>query len=147
MAEWLGYKCESCPIKYLGLIFGANPKRVKTWDPVVRKVDSKLRLWKAIQLSKTGRLCLIKNVLNNLPIYYMSIFGIQKTVARKLTSLQQIYCLGGSDEDNGIFARVNWRVIALPLKLGDVGLSDILQRDHSLLFKWCWMFSMELRSL
>nr|XP_029145792.1 uncharacterized protein LOC114924687 [Arachis hypogaea] len=33
------------PIKYLGVPLGANPKRIHTWDPVIRKVEERLKGW------------------------------------------------------------------------------------------------------
>lgn len=44
VTRWLGCKCETCPIQYLGLSLGANPKRVKTWGSVVNKIEDRLGL-------------------------------------------------------------------------------------------------------
>ena len=39
-------KAENVPIKYLGLPLGANPMRLKTWQPIVDRFMKKLVLWK-----------------------------------------------------------------------------------------------------
>lgn len=35
LAQVMGCKVETLPIKYLGLPLGGNPKRIKTWEPVL----------------------------------------------------------------------------------------------------------------
>ncbi|XP_052109892.1 uncharacterized protein LOC127741466 [Arachis duranensis] len=47
MCNLLGYKGDTLPVKYLGISLGANPRLVKTWKPILDKVDEKLSLWKA----------------------------------------------------------------------------------------------------
>ena len=74
----------SLPIKYLGIPLGANPSRTDTWKPVVDKIKRRLNGWKANVLSKAGRIVLIKSVLNNLPMYYLSLFRMPKLVAKEI---------------------------------------------------------------
>nr|XP_025647281.1 uncharacterized protein LOC112742257 [Arachis hypogaea] len=50
----LGCKEASIPVKYLGISLGANPRLVKTWKPIIDKVEEKLSLWKAKVLNKAG---------------------------------------------------------------------------------------------
>ncbi|XP_020970234.1 uncharacterized protein LOC110268431 [Arachis ipaensis] len=50
----LGCKQANLPVKYLGISLGANPRMVKTWKPVIDKVEEKLSLWKAKILNKAG---------------------------------------------------------------------------------------------
>lgn len=70
--------CQKLPLKYLGLPPGANPRKKKTWQPVVEKVKAKLALWKRKVLFFAGRLTLIKSVLDSLLGFYISIFKLPK---------------------------------------------------------------------
>nr|XP_025607340.1 uncharacterized protein LOC112698200 [Arachis hypogaea] len=54
MCSVLGCKQANLPVKYLGILLGANPRMVKTWKPVIDKVEEKLSLWKAKILNKAG---------------------------------------------------------------------------------------------
>nr|KYP49896.1 Putative ribonuclease H protein At1g65750 family [Cajanus cajan] len=45
MAQFLNYKVGSFPCSYLGLPIGANPKRLKTWQPVIQKMQRRLSKW------------------------------------------------------------------------------------------------------
>ena len=75
-------------IVYLGIPLGVNIGRVATWQPILSKIEKHLALWKAKLLSRVGRLVLIKSVLNNLPLYYLSLFKLPKFVAQRIISIQ-----------------------------------------------------------
>ncbi|XP_057733818.1 uncharacterized protein LOC130948990 [Arachis stenosperma] len=78
MCQLLGCKEASLPVRYLEISLGTNPRLVKTWKPVIDKVEEKLSLWKAKTLNKAGKLVLIKSVLNSLPIYYLSLYKMPR---------------------------------------------------------------------
>ncbi|XP_016177809.1 uncharacterized protein LOC107620107 [Arachis ipaensis] len=97
MCNLLSCKGDALLVKYLGISLGSNPRLVKTWKPIIDKVEEKLSLWKAKVLNKAEKLVLIKSVLNSLPVYYLSLFKMPKAVAEKLISLQRRF-LWSSEE-------------------------------------------------
>ncbi|XP_016168080.1 uncharacterized protein LOC107610554 [Arachis ipaensis] len=137
-----GCKEGTLPVKYLGVPLGANPKLVKTWKPIIDKVEEKLSLWKAKVLNKAGKLVLIKSVLNSLPVYYLSLYKMPKAVAEKLISLQRKFLWNKEDGRNGM-ALVRWELVQAPKKLGGLGVDDAMVRNFALLFKWWWRFAKE----
>ncbi|XP_072066858.1 uncharacterized protein [Arachis hypogaea] len=138
----LGCQEAALPVKYLGVPLGANPRLVKTWKPIIDKVEEKLSLWKAKILNKAGKLVLIKSVLNSLPVYYLSLYKMPKAVAEKLISLQRRFLWSKEDGRNGM-ALVRWEVVQAPKKFGGLGVGDAMLRNTALLFKWWWRFSKE----
>lgn len=100
LAEVMGCKSSNLPIKYLGLPLGANYKDQRIWEPVISHVEMRLAGWKRGLLSKGGRLTLVKNTLSNLLIYYLSLFTIPCSAAKKLESIQSKFLWGecGSQE-------------------------------------------------
>ncbi len=72
LADILGCKTSTFPMKYLGLPLGANFKMQSIWNPIMEKLERWLAGWKRLYLSKGGRLTLIKITLSNLPTYYFS---------------------------------------------------------------------------
>jgi hypothetical protein len=54
----------------------------------VEKIDRRLASWKRMYLSKGGRVTLIKSTLSNLPTYFMSLFPIPTSVAKRIEKLQ-----------------------------------------------------------
>ncbi|XP_041999683.1 uncharacterized protein LOC121749153 [Salvia splendens] len=78
--SWIEEECgvSKLPLIYLGIPLGASPHKAQTWKPIIEKVERRLALWKARTLSKAGRLVLVKAVLSNLPLYYLSLFRMPK---------------------------------------------------------------------
>ncbi|XP_072078102.1 uncharacterized protein [Arachis hypogaea] len=138
----LGCKQATLPIRYLEISLGANPRLVKTWKPIIDKVEEKLNLWKAKVLNKSGKLVLIKSVLNSLPIYYLSLYKMPKAVANKLIALQRSFLWCKEDGSCGM-PLVKWEVVQAPKKAGGLGVEDAVIRNTTLLFKWWWRFSKE----
>ncbi|XP_022031070.1 uncharacterized protein LOC110932014 [Helianthus annuus] len=84
----------SFPFVYLGLPNRANLKRVKFWEPVVRKFQKKLSSWKAKTLSFAGRVTLAKAVLGSLPSYFLGVFRAPKSVLNTLKGLRRSFIWG-----------------------------------------------------
>ncbi|MCI00018.1 LINE-1 reverse transcriptase like, partial [Trifolium medium] len=58
-AETLNCKVGSFPTKYLGLPIGGDPRKNRTWEPVINSLRKKLSSWKCRSLSMGGRLVLL----------------------------------------------------------------------------------------
>nr|XP_029145738.1 uncharacterized protein LOC114924657 [Arachis hypogaea] len=142
MCSLWGCKEDTLPVKYLGVPLGANPRLVKTWKPIIDKVEEKLSLWKARVLNKAGKLVLIKSVLNSLPVYYLSLYKMPKAVAEKLISLQRRFLWSKEDGRQGMVL-VKWELVQAPKKFGGLGVGDAMIRNTALLFKWWWRFAKE----
>ena len=130
-------KCmvSSLPTSYLGIPLGANPQRIETWKPIINKIKKKLNGWKINLLSRAGRLTLIKAALNNLPIYYLGLFKMPKSVAKKIISLQLKKFWGLKDHGSAM-PLISWEIIHKPKKFGGLGVSSLLMKNVPLLFKW-----------
>jgi len=59
------------PFKYLGMSTGENPRTVEFWKPIINKIKFRLSTWKGKILSIASKICLIKFVINVLPLFYM----------------------------------------------------------------------------
>ena len=102
----LGYKQGSLPMKYLGLPLEAKFKDMTIWNPILEKMERKLASWKKLNISKGGRVTLIKSALSNLPTYFLSLFPIPASVANQITRLQRNF-LWSSLGDKPKFHLVN----------------------------------------
>ena len=74
----------SLPLQYLGMPLGASYKALAIWNPIIEKNDRRLAGWKKIYLSKGGHLTLLKSTLSSLPMYYLSLFPIPISVAKRI---------------------------------------------------------------
>ena len=129
------------PFSYLGFPLGANFNTYAAWKPILRNIENKLASWKVRLLSRSGRLTLIKSVLNSLPVYFMSLFKMPKIVADKIVKMQRKFFWGRVNGDSKFCPAVKWSAIELPKELGGLGVGNIMHKNLILLFKWWWRFS------
>ena len=95
-------------------------KSTSIWNPIIEKMKRRLAGWKRLYLSKGGRLTLLKRMLSSLPTFYLSLFTIHCSVAKRIEQIQRNFLWGGTDEEfkhclvkNGIqcaplLLRVGW---------------------------------------
>ena len=140
MASTLKCKSQKLPFIYLGVPLGANPNCVSTWKLIMEKIEKRLALWKVKVLSKAGRFTLIKAVLNNLPVYYLSLFKIAKPVVNKIIQIQRNFFWYGYEKKMHI-PLVVWETIQKSKLLRGLGVNDLIIKNVALLFKWWWKFS------
>ena len=88
LADALGCKQGSLPMKYLGLPLGAKWKDRAVWNPIIEKVERRLVGWKRLYLSKGGRLTFIKSTLSNLLTYLLFLFPILVDITYRTEQLQ-----------------------------------------------------------
>ena len=89
LADVLGCKVGTFPVKFLGLPLCLGATKKSDWNPVVGRKKMKLSTWKATHLSMGGRITLIKAALTNLPLYYFSIVKCPISVINKKKKLQR----------------------------------------------------------
>ncbi|GMI67424.1 hypothetical protein HRI_000411700 [Hibiscus trionum] len=135
------------PFTYLGIPLGSDPRQIATWDPIVERCQSKLAGWKGRSLSFAGRVVLINSVLSALPLYFMSLFIIPKTVLKKIDRIRREFLWGKSIEGKPKMARVGWGRLCLPNSKGGAGIINLDAKNKALLAKWGWRFATEKEAL
>ncbi|KAF5797593.1 putative RNA-directed DNA polymerase [Helianthus annuus] len=134
-------KCEvgKLPFSYLGIPIGANMKRAKYWDPVIKKFSAKLSKWKAKFLSLAGRVTLAKSVLGSLPSYFLSLFVAPKCVINKLEKIRRDFVWGFSESIKKM-RWVRWEVMMNSKRKGGLGVGNIRDFNIAMLTKWWWRY-------
>ena len=95
LALELGCKVGKLSSLHLGLPLGAPHKSMAVWDGVEERLRRRLALWKMQCISKRGRLTLIRSTLSSMPIYYMSILHMPRSVRLRLEQIQRDFLWGG----------------------------------------------------
>jgi hypothetical protein len=108
-AQILRCKQEHLPFIYLGLPISANLSRTTMCNPIVRNISCRLASWKGRFLSMRGRLCLIKSVLRNLPIYYLSLFSMPATVVTTIEKKFLSFSWSAKEESKKL-CNVSWAI-------------------------------------
>ena len=118
-----------------GASLGAPPKHL--WSPVIERLEKKLALWKANYLSLGGRITLIKSVLSNLLIYFLSLYKCLMENIKHIEKLQRDF-LGRGSEVKIKFHLVRWNLVRKSKKGGGLGIKSIKTMNQALLAKWLW---------
>ncbi|XP_077223456.1 uncharacterized protein LOC143857069 [Tasmannia lanceolata] len=145
-AKILGFKLDSLPSSYLGLPLGVGRLNKSLWDPIVERIERRLETWKRNLVSKGGRLTLVKSVLDNILVYYLSLFKFPVNVSLRIEQIQRRFLWSGSDDKKGI-PLVKWEKVCISIKNGGLGIRRIKGFNQALLCKWLWRFGEEESSL
>jgi hypothetical protein len=60
-------------------------------------------------------------MLSNLPTYFLSLFPIRMSVAKRLEKVQRDFLWGGMGDESKLHL-VNWNQVCRPLRSGDLGI-------------------------
>lgn len=85
------------------------------WLPLDEKLLKRLDGWKGKALSMGGRLTLVMACLSNIPIYYMPMYLLPKTIIKRLDKTRKrFFWQGGSVKKK--YHLVKWTKICAPPK-------------------------------
>lgn len=125
------------PLTYLGATIGISPKRKLFWDPLAKKFQDKLVAWKCESLNLAGRVILVSDILNSLPIYWFSVFKMPVSVSEKLDKIRRSFLWGecSDKESKRKIHMLSWNKVVKKKSSGGLGLSSIQYRNASMLGK------------
>ena len=95
-----------------------------------------------MNLSKGGRVTLVKSTLSNLPTYLLSLFPIPTTVVNRIEKLQRDFLWGGLGEEYK-YNLVSWSKVCSPISEGGLGIRNLRLANQALLGKWLWHYATE----
>jgi hypothetical protein len=142
LADLLFCHIGSLPLQYLDMPLGASYKALAIWNPIIEKIECRLAGWKKIYISKGGRLTLLKSTLSCLPTYYLSLFPIPVSVAKRIECFQRNFLWGSMGEDHKLHLVV-WDRVCSSIKQGGLGVRQLVPFNLALLGKWLWWFGLE----
>ena len=146
LAAELGCGVGSLPSLYLGLPLGAPHRALGVWDSIEDRFRRRLATWKRQYISKGGRITLIRSTLSSLPIYFLSLFRMPKSICSRLETIQRDFLWGGGNLERKPHL-VNWKTVCLQKSRGGLGVRSLSKMNIALFCKWCWRFANERDAL
>ena len=132
----------SLPMSYLGMPLGSAFKSTSIWNPIIEKMECRLAGWKRLYLSKGDCLTLLKSTFSSLPTFYLSLFTIPCSVAKRIEQIQRNFLWGGTVEASK-HPLVKWDTVCSPIAKGGLGVRKLVTFNRALLGKWLWRFGVE----
>lgn len=102
---------------------------------MLQKVEKRLDGWKKAWLSRGGTLTLIQSVLSSMLTYFMSLFRISISVAKRIEKAMRNFLWEGVGEGKRDHL-VKWSVVSQPICKGVLGLGNLVKSNRALLGKW-----------
>jgi hypothetical protein len=105
------------PFKYLGVPLSSKKLTVIQWQPLVKKIISRIENWSSKLLSYAGRMQLIKSVLFGVQTYWSQVFALPQKVLKLIQTACRVLLWTGR---SGVSKRalVAWEYICLPKTTG-----------------------------
>ena len=110
-------------IKYLGFRLKPNCYKKEDWNWLLTKLESRINSRCNRWLSRAGRLVLIKSVLEAIPVYWMALAWIPKSILNKSRRICSNFLWSGK-KDQKVLPWVKWDQIARPKALGGWGIKN-----------------------
>lgn len=124
-------------LKYLGFSLKPNDYRRRDWMWLLAKIERKLYTWSHRWLSRAGRLVMVKEVPEAMPVYWMALTWIPRGILDKIRRMCFSFLWSGSKEKKTM-PWVRWERIAIPKALGGWGLKNIFHFSKALAAKSGW---------
>lgn len=122
--------------RYLGAPIGVDLRSDQLHQFCLEKIGKRLSSWSLRLLSFSGRLILIKHVLQAIPIYHMMFIKSSEKLAKKMVALSWDFLWGHNAEGGKRIPLIAWERLAWPKSEGGVGLKDFRSHSDTLLTQW-----------
>lgn len=87
----MGCRIEALPSTYLVFPLQVNYRSNVIWNPKIERMERHLSSWKGNQLSKGEKITLMKSVLSNMLIYFLSLFQPQPQFLQRQRRFKGIF--------------------------------------------------------
>ncbi|KAK4383788.1 hypothetical protein Sango_2744200 [Sesamum angolense] len=136
LLETLGFQEGHLPIRYLGLPLISARLSIADCQPLLQKIDSRIKGWEGVQLSFAGRMQLIKSVLVSLEVYWAMAFILLKGIIKEMIKRLRTFLWKGTSSSG--YPKVAWEVVCRPIEEGGQGIKDIFALNRALMSKHLW---------
>lgn len=134
LKQILGTPCSEKLGRYLACDVKIDGRSVKSFQPLVDKVQKKILSWKHLCLSQAGRLIFINSILAALCSNILAVFRVPKKITDMIDSKLLRFWWKGSSDVKGI-CWTKRTVLELPKGMGGIGIHNLEKFNKALLVK------------
>ncbi|KAK4384498.1 Transposon TX1 uncharacterized protein [Sesamum angolense] len=124
------------PLRYLGLPLISARLSITDCQPLLQKIDSRIKGWEGVQISFAGRVQLIKSVLISFEVYWAMAFILPKGIIKEMIKRLRTFLWKGTSAYG--YPKVAWEAVCRPIEEGGLGIKDILALNRALMSKHLW---------
>ncbi|KAL0287517.1 UNVERIFIED_CONTAM: Retrovirus-related Pol polyprotein from type-2 retrotransposable element R2DM [Sesamum radiatum] len=132
------------PLRYLGVPLLAPRLSIADCQPILLKIDSRIKGWDGVLLSFAGRVQLIKSVLSALQIYWAMAFILPKHVIKEIEKRLRTFLWKGNSAVG--HAKVSWQQVCRPISKGGLGIRNLQAQNLGLMCRHLWRIIMHDRA-
>ncbi|KAK4383744.1 Transposon TX1 uncharacterized protein [Sesamum angolense] len=136
LLETLGFQEGRLPLRYLGLPLIASRLTMLDCQPLLQKIDARIRGWDGVSLSFAGRVQLIKSVLLAFEVYWAMAFLLPKGVIKEIVKRIRNFLWKGNSSSG--YPKVARNSVCKPIEEGGQGIRDILALNRALMSRHLW---------
>ncbi|KAJ0230967.1 Reverse transcriptase domain-containing protein [Hirschfeldia incana] len=138
LAEAVGIKQGSLPVRYLGVPLSAKKMHKSDFKPLLDKIEVKFNSWTVKHLSFAGRFQLIQAVIYSTITFWTSIFILPNECIRILERMCSAFLWRGAPQ-SARSAKVSWEIVCTPREEGGLGLKRLEAWNKVLALKLIWL--------
>ncbi|KAL0293769.1 UNVERIFIED_CONTAM: Retrovirus-related Pol polyprotein from type-2 retrotransposable element R2DM [Sesamum angustifolium] len=116
----LGFQEGRLPVRYLGLPLISARLSIADCQPLLQKIDSRIKGWEGVQLSFAGRVQLIKSVLISFEVYWAMAFILPKGIIKEMIKRLRTFLWKGNSASG--YPKVAWEAVCRPIEEGGLGI-------------------------
>lgn len=134
ICEILGVNEKERPDKYLGMPMYVGRNKREAFGFISDKIQGKLQAWCNKQLSKAGKLTLVKSSAQTTPNFWMSLFLLPDSLCEEIERKMNAFYWGGGVNSRGI----KWfacKRLCMPKEFGGLGLKKLNKFNIAMLAK------------
>lgn len=133
----LGVQEQDKPGKYLGMPMFIGRKKSSVFAFLVDRVESKLQTWNAQNISKAGKVTLLKTAAQSIPNFWMNLLLIPLDVCETIERKMNAYWWGGGRNQKGI-RWMSWDRLCDVRVGGGLSFKKLRDFNISMLAKQAW---------
>jgi hypothetical protein len=136
IANLFGFTIGYFPFNYLGVPIFKGRLKASYFFPIADKIKNKLSAWKASLLSITGRVQLVKAVIQGMTVYSMAVYTWPNTILKSIEAWTRNFIWSGNINQKKLVT-VAWKKMCAPHEEGGLGLRSLITINEAPNLKLC----------